>query len=76
LRKPWAQHQASWHNAHFAQPEGLPFMPEDFLDSGARESRKRQAAKDKREVARMNKELSLMSADDDSKVPTWAKGVN
>jgi hypothetical protein len=74
LRRIWAEQQALFHNAHLRGPETINYIPADFMFPGERSRREMQAKRDKREVARINRELMLMKPDDEN-VPEWAKNM-
>lgn len=74
IREIWANYQATFHNAHFAAKDGLPFAAEDFLDPNSRKERQAQVARDKAEAAMETSKLSMMRPDSDD-VPRWAKEV-
>src|SRR5262252_8852108 len=60
----WSNYQATFHNAHFHDPDGLGWTAEDFRDPGARELRKAQQRRDKAAVVMANQRITSMRPGD------------
>ena len=70
----WAITRADFLNANRG-PDSIPFTIDDILGRGDYEARKRQATKDKFEVARMNAKLAgIRRGSPTDGIPDWAIG--
>lgn len=69
----WAVERAEFRNGHF-NPEGCPWIPDDFLGGEPREVRKAAAARDQLALARVNARLAKINPDEiPDDLPEWAR---
>jgi hypothetical protein len=72
LKDVWAIEQARYYNAHFHAQDGLAYLPEDFLGTGNREQRARDAARAKAEASMEARRLAMQRPTTKDGVPQWA----
>ena len=65
LKHVWAGREAQFHNAHF-NPDGLPFIADDFMDPSARVLRKAKLMREKSDVLIERQRLDMMKKGTDA----------